>query len=304
MLECNFLHGYLWCLLPGETIDVEVKVTTMKEIHAFRRDCTSQIIMCKPWSPRLCPYLSLAWKMQIYLKLKDPEANHPHSSPNQPDKPNTPSPQKALVPRRPANRKQNRRNRSKQANRRQFKVRLIEKPLFPSNIATPTRSETVTTTATVTQSTRTNPIITSMMWPTAKTTTVPLSIYNVPSARIQEIPNSPVPKPWPKPQGRESTPIPVHKISPMEQQPAASLIHKTTATAKSAILPAMSTPSRSPTPWPNTFPASANLFVTRSWPLPPNKDDSPIPAMQKRKKESDSSKTEITPKKTTIPRLL
>ena len=236
MPESNFLQRYLQCLLPEETLDVEVKITTMKGIHTFRKDCTTQIIMCKPWSPRLSPYPSLAQKMQTYLELKDPKANHPCSSPNHPDKPNTPSPQKAKLPRGPANEKQKRRNRSKQANRRQFKVRQIKKPLFPSIIVMSTRSDTMTTSATVTQSTRTNPIIKSMMWPTAKTTMVPLSIYNVPSARVQKISDSPMPKPCPKPQGRESTPIPVHTISPMEQQPA-TLIHKTIVTAVPAILP-------------------------------------------------------------------
>ena len=154
----------------------------MRGIHIFRRDCTTQIIMCKPLSPRLCPYSSLAQKMQTYLELKDPIVGHPCLSPNQPEKSNTPSIQKAPVPKRPTNKK--RRNRSKQVNRRQFKVRLIKKPLFLSNEAT---------TVTVTQSTRTDPIMTSVTWPTAKTTKMPLTIYNVPCARIQETPNSPRP---------------------------------------------------------------------------------------------------------------
>ena len=152
--------------------------------------------------------------------MKDPQANHPHSSPNKPDRPNTPSIQKAPVPRRPANKKQKRRNRSRQANRRQFKVRLIERPLILSSTATSPKPKAMSTTMTVTKPTRMNPIITSVMWPTTKTTKVPLSIYNAPSARIQDTPNSPMPKPWPKPQGRKRTPIPVHKISTMEQQPA------------------------------------------------------------------------------------
>ena len=77
----------------------------MRGIHAFRRDHITQIITCKPWSPRLCPYPSLAQKMQAYLELRDPEANHPQSNPNHPDKPNTPSQQKAPAPRRPAYKK-------------------------------------------------------------------------------------------------------------------------------------------------------------------------------------------------------
>ena len=97
------------------------------------------------------------------------------------------------VLKRQANKKK-RRNRRKQANRGQFKVRLIEKPLFPSNTATSPKPKTMTTTMTVTQSTRTNSIMTSVMWPTTKTTKVPLTIYNVPSARNQEttqFPNAP-----------------------------------------------------------------------------------------------------------------
>ena len=84
----------------------------------------------------------------------------------------------------------------------------------------------------------------------------------------------------------------------MEQQ-AATLIPKTTASATPAILPAMSTPPRDPTQWPNTVLASANLFIIRSWPLPPNNGNSLIPTMQKIK--SDPLQTENTPRKTTIP---
>ena len=230
--------------------------------------------------------------MQTYLELKVPEAGHPCSSPNQPNRPNTPSIQKAPASRRTANKKQKRRNRSKQANRRQLKVRLIKKPLILSSTSTSPKPKAMTTTATVTQSITMNPIITSVMWPTAKTTKVPVSIYNVPSARIQETPNSPMPQPWPKPEGRERTPIPVNKTSPMEQQ-LATLIPKTTAIATLAILPVMSTPSRGPTVWPNTVLASANLFIARSWPLPPNKDNSLIPTWQKMM-ESNPSKTKRT----------
>ena len=148
---------------------------------------------------------------------------------------------------------------------------------------------------TVTQPTKTEPMMTSVMWPTTKTKKVPLTIYNAPSVRIQETPYSP----RPKPQGRERAPIPVHKISPIEQQPA-NLIPKTTASATPAILPVMSTPSRDPTPWPNTVPASSNLFITRPWPLCPDNGDSQIQTTQKMIK-SEPSQTENTQRKTTIP---
>ena len=46
--ECNFLNGYFRCLLPVETVDVEVKVKIMQGIHTFQRDRTSHIIKCNP----------------------------------------------------------------------------------------------------------------------------------------------------------------------------------------------------------------------------------------------------------------
>ena len=217
--------------------------------------------MCKPWSPRLCPYPSLAQKKQTYLELKDPEVGHPHLSPHQSDK-----------------------NRSKQANRRQFKVRVIEKPLFPTNEAT---------TTTVTQSTRTDEIMTSVTWPTTKTTKVSLTIYNVPNARIQETPDSPRPQPRPKssakiqelpsssmlkPKGKEGPLIPIHNNPLMEKQPA-SLEPKASATATSAF-----PPTRDATSWANSVLASTYLFVVRSWPITPNRNDIPAPVINKMKR--------------------
>ena len=47
----NFVPGYFRCLLPIETVNVEVKVKMMRDIHIFRKDSTTQVISCKPWSP-------------------------------------------------------------------------------------------------------------------------------------------------------------------------------------------------------------------------------------------------------------
>ena len=75
--ECNFFR----CLLPIETVDVEVKVKTMRGIHTFRRDWTTQVISCNPWSTRPHPYPSLIRKMKTYLELEgklvpNPNCNH------------------------------------------------------------------------------------------------------------------------------------------------------------------------------------------------------------------------------------
>ena len=68
--ECNCLHGFFRCHLPVETVDVEVKITSMQGIHMFRGDRTCQIIKCNAWSPRLHPYLTLIKKMRTYLELE------------------------------------------------------------------------------------------------------------------------------------------------------------------------------------------------------------------------------------------
>ena len=68
--ECNFLNRYFRCLLPLETVDIEVKVKAMIGIHMCRRDRTSQVIKYNPWSTRLCPYPSLIQKMKMYLELE------------------------------------------------------------------------------------------------------------------------------------------------------------------------------------------------------------------------------------------
>ena len=68
--EFNFMNGYFRCLLPYKTLDVEVKVVTMRGVHTFRRDRTTKIIQCNPWSARFHPYSTLIKKMRTYLHLE------------------------------------------------------------------------------------------------------------------------------------------------------------------------------------------------------------------------------------------
>ena len=137
MPECNFMHGYFRCLLLEETMDVEVKVKAMRGIHTFRRDCTTQVISCKLWSPRLHPYQSLIRKMQTYQELEGKNGKQPHTSTYQFGK--TTLLQKTSVPKRTVDKKK----RTKTPVKRQFKVQLVEKSL-PVN----TEPEMVATTAT------------------------------------------------------------------------------------------------------------------------------------------------------------
>ena len=68
--ECNFLHGFFRCKLPVEVVDVEVKITSMQGMHIFRRDQTTQVIKCTPWSTRLCPHPTIIKKMKTFLEVE------------------------------------------------------------------------------------------------------------------------------------------------------------------------------------------------------------------------------------------
>ena len=68
--DCNFLHKFFRCKLPVEVVDVEVKITSLQWMHIFRRDRTTQLIKCTPWSTRLCPHLTIITKMKTFLEVE------------------------------------------------------------------------------------------------------------------------------------------------------------------------------------------------------------------------------------------
>ena len=68
--ECNFLHGFFRCKLPVEVVDVEGKITSMQGTHIFRRDWTTQLIKCTPWSTRLCPQPTIIKQMKTFLEVE------------------------------------------------------------------------------------------------------------------------------------------------------------------------------------------------------------------------------------------
>ena len=70
--ECNFLHGFFRCKLPVKVVDVEVKITSMQGTHIFRRDRTTQLIKCTPWSTRLPLHLTIIKKMKTFLEVEGP----------------------------------------------------------------------------------------------------------------------------------------------------------------------------------------------------------------------------------------
>ena len=68
--ECNFLHRFFRCKLPVEVVDIEVKVMSMQGMHNFRRNRTTQLIRCIPWTTELCPHPTTVKKMKLSWKWK------------------------------------------------------------------------------------------------------------------------------------------------------------------------------------------------------------------------------------------
>ena len=89
--ECNFLYSYFRCHLPVEVVDMEVKITSMQGTHIFRRDRTTQLIKCTPWSLRLHPHPTIIKKTRIFLEVERKLGPIPQSSSNQfrPPQPDT-----------------------------------------------------------------------------------------------------------------------------------------------------------------------------------------------------------------------
>ena len=249
--ECNFLHGYFRCLLPIETMEVEVKVKTIRGIHTFRRDKTTQVISCNPWSTRLCPYQSLIRKMKTYLELEGKLHTQPQlcTSTYLPDK--SPLPQKTPVPKKAEKKK-----RIKEPVKRSFNLREIVQHL-PANSTMHVNPTTMTLT---TMATSTEMSAVKLAATAANAIPIPVTVYNLAQSKIQEIPNLPMRRF----QGEENPFTPNGDNSTKAQQPKATAI-------------AAASQTRKDTPWPNAIPASTNLFVERtSWPIPPSETSTPM----------------------------
>ena len=77
--KCNFLQGFFRCKLPVEVVDGEVKITSMQGMHIFRRDQTTQLIMCTPWNTRPCSHPTIIKKMKTFLKVEGKMGQIPDS---------------------------------------------------------------------------------------------------------------------------------------------------------------------------------------------------------------------------------
>ena len=181
--DCNFLHGYFRCLLPTETVDIEVKIKMMRGIHTFRRDWTTQVISCNPCSTGLHPNPSQIRKRKTYIELEGKLGAQLqlqlHTITSSPDKNSLP--QKTLVPKKAEKKK-----RPKAPVKRRFKVRVIAQPMLasPSLSMNPTLSTdptpTVVTTMVMTQMPVEKPATTT-------TKSIPVNVYNLAQGKFKGI---------------------------------------------------------------------------------------------------------------------
>ena len=230
--ECNFLNGYFRCLLPVETVDVEVKVKMMQGFHMFQRDRTSKIINCNCWSTKLHPYPSLIQKMKTYLELEGNLGPKPRPQLQTQPQPSTSShsPKNNPTTRKVQGSKTNDKRRTVLAKRR-YKVRIIAQPT--PTIPTPTApTPTVATTSTQT------PVVRST------TASITVMVYNFTKEKFSEV-SYPTGNPQENPSISNSNPPHHLKTYPRPQLEKVPL-------------------------WPNKGSVSQNLFKARKdLPIPP-----------------------------------
>ena len=240
--ECNFLNGYFRCLLPVETVDVEVKVNTMRGTNTFRRDRTSQIIKCNPWTTKLYPYSCLIQKMKMYLELEGKLGPKPRPQLQTQLQPTLPQPSTSAHPQNnnPMTRKALRpkisdKRRRTMLTKRSYKVRVIAKPIPTTPSPTTPVNSTAPTPTIATASTQTPMVNSAAM-------SILVTVWQKESS-VKFLTQQEDPKP------KESLPF----ITPTHNH-----LHTYSMSQ-----------SEKPPPWPSTGSASKNLFEARiDWPIP------------------------------------
>ena len=244
--KCNFLNWYFRCLLPLETVDVEVKVQMMRGIHMFRRDRTTQVIKCNPSSTKLHPYPSLIQKVKTYLELEGKLGPKPRPQPQTQSQPSTITPPQSNIPitrKTPGPKLNEKKRRTRKPAKRRYKVRVIAQPIPKTPVPTaPVNSTPIVPTPTVSTTSTQMPMVKSAA------TSIPVMVCNLAKGKFDG-----VPYPTERPQAEEIPSVHISNPPPLE-----------------AILNAPTFQVREDTPWPNKESVSISLFEARSdCPIPP-----------------------------------
>ena len=57
--NCNLILGILNCNLQEDTVDVDLKVNTLWDIHTYKKEWSTKVIKCSPLGKEVKPFLSL-----------------------------------------------------------------------------------------------------------------------------------------------------------------------------------------------------------------------------------------------------
>ena len=218
----------------------------MTGIHMFRRNRTSQVIKCNPWSTRLCLYPSLIWKMKTYVELEGKLGPKPRPQPQTQSHPSTSTPppnNNPMTRKSPGPKMNENKRRTRVPAKRRYKVRVIAQPIPTTPTPTaPVNSAPIVHPPTIATNSIQMPVVKSAA------TSIPVMVYNLTKGKFDGVP-------YPT------------EIPQTEKNPS---IHNFNPPPLEAIPNAPTFQVREDTPWPNTESASMNLLEARAdWPIPP-----------------------------------
>ena len=70
-LVCDFASGYLQCDLPENTVDIDLKIHTIRGIHTYKEDCHSCANRFRPWGIYVMPFEPLKEKMAKFMRQRE-----------------------------------------------------------------------------------------------------------------------------------------------------------------------------------------------------------------------------------------
>ena len=67
-IVCSLVLRYVRCELPEDTVDIMVKVRTMKGMHILKEDRDNHTLNFRPWIVRTKPFEALRVRLNRYVK--------------------------------------------------------------------------------------------------------------------------------------------------------------------------------------------------------------------------------------------
>ena len=81
--SCDSVYGYLRCNLPRDTIDIDLKIHSLRGIHTYKKDRGTQVNKYSPLGSNTTPLLSLKKKMTEFVRQRE-AATTPFNMSHQP----------------------------------------------------------------------------------------------------------------------------------------------------------------------------------------------------------------------------